>query len=239
MTAAAECLDDTTISTSAVHSFRSGLPRNLVLVTDLLLANLGTSSGMRLLPLDRAYAWYQVSSSGGWHHATPLPGARTDVQPAQRSQGSVVRQEIAELRMVSGLTWDQIARLLGVSRRSVHFWASGEPVRASHHERVQRLLAVMRQIDRGTASENRALLLSAGVDGALPFDVLADGRFEEALELMKKGPGRTRPTLTPLSPEEQLARTPPPPEQLVDASMERVHHELHGARPARACRVHK
>ncbi|NLE10841.1 MAG: helix-turn-helix domain-containing protein [Actinobacteria bacterium] len=150
-----------------------------------------------------------------------------------------MQKAIAELRGLSGLTWEQMARLLGVSRRSVHFWASGELVRASHQERVQRLLAVLRQVDRGSATENRTLLLNGCADGTLPFDVLADGRFEEALELMKSGPGRARPALSPLSPEEQLARTPLPPEQLVDASSDRVHHEVRGARPARAHRVHK
>ena len=37
---------------------------------------------------------------------------------------------IAELRRVSGLTWDQLARLVGVSRRTLHFWASGTAVMA-------------------------------------------------------------------------------------------------------------
>lgn len=239
MTRLVQCIDDTTSSTSAAGSLRSGLPWNLVLIGDPH-ANLGTSSGLRVSPMSGStYAWCHASSSGSWLCTTPLPVTPTVIRPVTRSQGSTVRQEIAELRRLSGLTWEQMARLLGVSRRSLHFWASGELVRASHQERVQRLLAVLRQVDRGSATGNRTLLLNGCADGTLPFDVLADGRFEEALQLMKRGPGRARPVLTPLSPEEQLARTPLPPEQLVDASSDRVHHEVRGARPARAHRVHK
>lgn len=237
MTALVQHIDDTTSLTTAAGSLRNGLPRNLVLLFDPS-ASLGTSSGGRVTPLNGAYVWPQASSSGDWLCA-PLPAASTAAGPVPRPQGGTVQQAIAELRSLSGLTWEQMARLLGVSRRSVHFWASGEPVRASHQERVQRLLAVLRQVDRGSATENRTLLLNACADGTLPFDILADGRFEEALELMKKGPGRTRPVLTPLSSEEQLARTPTPPEQLVDASGDRVHKQLRGARQARAHRVRK
>jgi transcriptional regulator with XRE-family HTH domain len=238
MTALVQHVDGTTISTSAVDSFRSGLPRNLVVIADPQ-ASLGTSSGGRVISLSGTYAWYQASSSSDWPCAMRLRATSATTEPVPRPQGGTVQQAIAELRSLSGLTWEQMARLLGVSRRSVHFWASGEPVRASHQERVERLLAVLRQVDRGTATENRALVLNSCADGTLPFDVLADGRFAEAIELMKKGPGRTRPVLTTLSPEDQLARTPSPPEQLVDASGDRVHKELRGARPARAHKVRK
>jgi len=202
-------------------------------------ANLGTSSGVRVVQLPGTYAWYQTSSSSDRVCATPVQAASILAEQASRPQGGTVRQEIAELRSLSGLTWEQTARLLGVTRRSVHFWASGEVVRPSHQERVHRLLAVLRQVDRGSAIENRALLLTECAGRTLPFEILAGGRFEEALELMKKGPGRTRPVLTPLSPEEQLARTPSPPGQLVDASGDRVHKELRGARRARAHKVRK
>lgn len=238
MTTLVQQIDDPTRFTSAAGPFRSGLPRSLVLLSDPY-TNLGTSSGVPVIPGRGAYAWYQASSSTDWIRGIPMRATSTVAEPVLQPQGGTVQQAIAELRRLSGLTWEQIARLLGVSRRSVHLWASGEPVRASHQERVQRLLAVLRQVDRGSATENRALLLNASADGALLFDVLADGRFEEALKLMKKGPGRTRPVLTPLSPEERLARTPSLPEQLVDASGDRVHRELRGARPVRAHKVRK
>jgi len=80
---------------------------------------------------------------------------------------------IGELRRLSGFTWDQLARLFNVSRRSLHFWASGKPMAPSNEEHLQRLLAVFRKIDRGSASANRTALLGVREDGSLPFDLLA------------------------------------------------------------------
>ena len=82
---------------------------------------------------------------------------------------------IGELRRLSGLTWDQLARLFGVSRRSVHFWASGKPMAPSNEEHLRRLLAVVRKVDRGSARANRAILLGADEDGISLFDLLAAG----------------------------------------------------------------
>ncbi|MHB0981348.1 MAG: XRE family transcriptional regulator [Thermoleophilia bacterium] len=146
---------------------------------------------------------------------------------------------LLELRRLSGLTWDQLARLFGVSRRSVHFWASGAAVSASHEEQVQRVLAVLRAVDRGSAGLNRALMLQPSLDGTLPFDELAEGRFDRALAHMGTGAGRRSISAAALSSETQSERKPPPPDQLVDALHDRVHREVHGARAARAPRVEK
>ena len=122
MTALAQHIDETT---SAAGLLRSPLPRGLVLFFDPP-ANLGTSSGVRVVQLPGTYAWYQTSSSSDRVCATPVQAASILAEQASRPQGGTVRQEIAELRSLSGLTWEQTARLLGVTRRSVHFWASGE-----------------------------------------------------------------------------------------------------------------
>ncbi|WP_419950972.1 helix-turn-helix domain-containing protein [Candidatus Palauibacter sp.] len=71
------------------------------------------------------------------------------------------RAAVSELRRISGLTWEQLAELFGVSRRSVHCWASGKPLNAANHERLMRVLDVVRDADRGTAHSTRAALLEA------------------------------------------------------------------------------
>jgi len=57
-----------------------------------------------------------------------------------------------------------------------------------NHEHLQRLLSVVRKIDRGSASANRAALLNVREDGSLLFDLLAAGDYERVLSLL--GPGR-------------------------------------------------
>ncbi len=144
---------------------------------------------------------------------------------------------IAELRLRSGLTWDQLARLLGVARRSVHFWASGKPLNAANEERVGRLLAVIRHIDRGGARETRAALLSPLDDGAVPFDLLMQEQFDLVAHRLGAGPEQVPLTLTPLSPEARAARMPPPPDARIDAYPDSVHRNVGNARPARTVKV--
>ncbi len=131
---------------------------------------------------------------------------------------------IAELRRLSGLTWEQLARLFGVSRRSLHFWASGKPLNATNGERLRRLLAALRRADRGTAHLNREMLLRDH-DGVIPVDLLAAGRYDDFIRLVGEGPRRRNITLKPLSRVAREARKPLPPEQLVGALHDRVHME--------------
>jgi DNA-binding transcriptional regulator YiaG len=129
---------------------------------------------------------------------------------------------IGALRRLTGLTWDQLARMFSVSRRSLHFWASGKPMAPSNEERLQRVLAVLRKIDRGAASANRTALLGVHEDGTIPFDLLVNGDYERALSLL--GPGDGRGVSPPkLSEEARAARTPRPPEELVGALQDRIH----------------
>jgi len=142
---------------------------------------------------------------------------------------------ISELRRLAGLTWEQLARVFGVARRSLHFWASGKPINATNEERLRRLLAVVRQADRGAADTNRAMLFRDH-DGVLPIDLLTEARFDEFLALVGTGPGRRRLELTPLSAEARAARKPPAPEELVDALHDRVHRDVGRGRAARTVR---
>lgn len=143
---------------------------------------------------------------------------------------------IGELRRLSGFTWDQLARLFNVSRRSLHFWASGKPMAPSNEEHLQRLLAVVRKIDRGSASANRAALLGVRQDGSLPFDLLAAGDYDRVLSLL--GPGEARRVAPPrLSDEARAARAPLPPEELVGALQDRIHPTSGRLLAAKAVRI--
>jgi hypothetical protein len=69
---------------------------------------------------------------GTFTQALPAIIAFQAARPQQqtRSGYSVELREpaprvIAEIRHLTGLTWEQLAQVFNVSRRSVHFWASG------------------------------------------------------------------------------------------------------------------
>jgi len=157
----------------------------------------------------------------------------TETRIGNRPQAT--RKAISELRRISGLTWDQLGQLLGVSRRSVHFWASGKPPNASNEKRLMQVLDVVRAADRGSARSTRAAMMDAS-QGTTPFDMLAAQRFEDARLILGQGRARFAPALAGLSEEAKAARRPLPPEELYDAQSERVHREPGRARAARTVR---
>ena len=108
--------------------------------------------------------------------------------------GFRTRDAIFELRRLSGLTWEELALLLSASRRSLHLWANGHPINTVNERRVRDLLMAMRELDRGTARENRALLLAPLRDSdATVGDLLRGRHFAEALKLVGRGRGRALP----------------------------------------------
>ena len=193
-------------STSAAGSMLMRQARGPVLV-GWMLAELGTSSAYALPPdtLVRAHRGVEQTTAGA-----PVLAAE------------IGRGAIAELRRVSGLTWEQLANLFNVSRRSLHFWASGKPMTAGNEEHLQRLLAVLRKIDRGSASANRAVLLSVCEGGQLPIDLLTRGEYDEFVSLVGTGETR-RSTPQRTSERARAVRAPRPPEELVGALQDRIH----------------
>jgi len=145
---------------------------------------------------------------------------------------------ISELRRRSGLTWDQIARLFGVARRSVHFWISGKALNASNEERLNRLLSVVRYIDRGSGPSTRGVLMSAQSDGVVPFDLLANGQFDQVIGRLGQGRGREVSVSAKLLKQPRPILTPSP-DRLVGALQDTVHKSHGPAKAARSVKVKK
>ncbi len=205
-------------STSASGAMKSHVVQPMLV--GCMLVGLGTSTAYAL-PMDTVLQP---------QHPVAQTTAGTPVSVSERAGAA-----IGELRRLSGFTWDQLARLFNVSRRSVHFWASGKPLTPSNEERLQRLLGVARKVDRGSASVNRAALLGVREDGSIPFDLLVDGEYERVTALLTAGElRRARPPK--LSEKVRGARVPLPPEDLVGAHQDRIHPtsgRLLAARPIR------
>lgn len=132
---------------------------------------------------------------------------------------------LLELRRISGLSWDELSRVFGVDRRSLHFWASGKRPNPVNEERLQRLLAAMRCIDRGTAAATRAVLLAPLPDGTLPYDLLCAEQFDRAVALVGEGRGRVQPVPPALSAQARAARRPRPPTDLLVGLQAALHKD--------------
>lgn len=77
---------------------------------------------------------------------------------------------VRDLRESSGLTWEQLGRLFGVSRRAVHHWSNGSRMTARHAEMVGELARLVAELPVSTPTERRDILLSPGNDGYSLFD---------------------------------------------------------------------
>ena len=211
----------------------------------------GTTSGSSatltspdVISIGGALASFDFTSSIG-----PRSWIPTEQTNSGESQGTGVDQleerpttgdAIAELRRLSGLTWEQLAQIFGVARRSLHFWASGKPLSANNEQKLYRLLGIARAIDRGSPRRNRTLLLSALPGGQIPLDLLADDHYDVVLKELSAG---TRPQALAVRPQGSdivlEARSPTSPENRVGALHDSVHAKPGGRRSRRAARLSK
>lgn len=213
---------DQATGTSSWTGIAERVPRLSVIVVSGSLAIQGTSSNEPGRLWEAPYTpevESTVSSTSG-------QGDRV-ARVVHEQTVEVTRRAVLELRRVAGLTWEQMAELLDVSRRSVHFWASGKPLNAANEARLLRILDVVRYADRGSAEATRSALLEPA-DGVTPFDLLSSERYEDAREQLGSGPGRPSRARTPLSAEARAARAPITPAQLVDAQHEPVKRHRRG-----------
>lgn len=213
----------TTTFFSPLQSIRERAPRWLIVSGSLAVA--GTSS----TEPDRSWLDLYVPQLD----ATAASTGSLAVYRARQSETS--EQAIARLRRLSGLTWDQLGELFEVSRRSVHFWASGKPLNAANEARLMRVLAVVQFADRGDPALTRAALLEP-TQGRVAFDLLVAQRFEDARHVLGEGVRHRAVANTELSAAADRARRPLRPEELAEARHERAHRDQEGGRPARTVR---
>jgi hypothetical protein len=82
------------------------------------------------------------------------------------------QNDVQWLHRESGLTWDQLGRIFGVSRRAVHLWATGGRMNASHAETLAELLAIVRTLPASNRADRRAALLAQDATGRSVLDRL-------------------------------------------------------------------
>lgn len=144
------------------------------------------------------------------------------------------RTAIHELKKLSGLTWDQLAQLFNVTRRTLHFWASGKPLNRFNEQNLHRALETIRYINRGSASINRRIL-----SNQVPFDLLVSGKYDEVKQLLGAGHAPEKQRSSGLSVEAKSLRQPPKPDELINFSQSPVKRQKRRSRPAKSTRRSK
>jgi len=101
---------------------------------------------------------------------------------------------VAWVKDHSGLTWEQLGRIFGVSRRAVHMWANGGRLNESNARRLREFAAVVRGIETGqenpTPESVRARLLEVVQDRLSIVDALRQERSSGATWGAPFGPER-------------------------------------------------
>jgi DNA-binding transcriptional regulator YiaG len=197
-------IEDTTTPRAAVSLLFAG---GLALTG--LLSGTGTTAPIAESPVRYIGGWTSTARvvGGGAIGALRLPARRAETaaptsaaaQPAAaaaETAGADRATQAAEVRWLheaSGLTWEQLGRMFGVSRRAVHLWANGGRMNAANAELLGQLVAVVRELP-GDADERRSVLLAPGTDGTSIVDQLRARNRSDARDISG----------TPFRPEELL-----------------------------------
>jgi hypothetical protein len=212
-------------NTAAAVACRYRVPGNVLQILEWPPASRGeqdTSNTVR----ERCREPYEHTGVGLVVFKRPVVAAIADALHGFRA-----RDAIFELKRLSGLTWEELAAFLSVTRRSLHLWANGGSINTLNERHVRDLLMAMRELDRGTAQENRALLLAPLQGGDVTVgDLLRSRQFGDAVTLVGRGRGRPTPSV----PRETLWK----PEKLSVADMlgtsaDRIHTDEGRALPPR------
>lgn len=171
----------------------------------------------------------------GWR-----PIERTAAAPPNRVKGSAAQsipEAVLEIRRRSGLTWEELAELFGVTRRSVHHWASGKQVSSKNDRFIRQVLDVIQRLDLGESIQTRAVLLQTRADGNTLLGLIRERRFDEAKAAVELSTRAAPPPRTPLSAAVTRARRPFAPHVLLGGSDEAVEVFQRPSRIARTLRI--
>jgi hypothetical protein len=121
----------------------------------------------------------------------PVKQARTSATPSlvvdPPPAVPAIPEAIFEMRRISGLTWDELAHVFGVTRRAIHHWANGHSLKPENIRQVHDVLHTLRIIARSSAEETRAALLAPLAAGRTPLQLLQARDFNEVLALLGAG----------------------------------------------------
>jgi len=82
-------------------------------------------------------------------------------------------KSVRSLHDRSGLTWDELAHMFGVSRRTLYNWSTGGRVSASHAQAITSVIRAIHQMDTGSPQLTRSRLLAPAEDGTTIYTRLA------------------------------------------------------------------
>lgn len=191
----------------------------------MAFSGVGTSAGMPSAPEGWCYEMPDPGTTSSWRAQRPLDdGSAVAVADLGDAASAVL-----EVRRISGLTWEQLASVLGVSRRAVHLWAAGRPLQPANEAVLRQVLTVVRLADREQPSATRRFLFgTTDASGNSIFELMQRRELDGAKALARSG-SAPMPVVVPrgtVAPQEMATRRPPTPDVLAGALEEPIHKDL-------------
>ena len=90
---------------------------------------------------------------------------------------------LRDLKAVTGLSWNRIGELCGVSRRAVYDWLEGKPIADHNLKRILTTCEVVKNLAFDSPFQVRTFLLYGGATDATPFQLLKNGTYDEFLRV--------------------------------------------------------
>jgi transcriptional regulator with XRE-family HTH domain len=116
----------------------------------------------------------EAPTSNGFAQPVPILSTRSAppmaIEPVAAAASTA--EAVLELRRLSGLTWEELAGVFDVSRRSVHHWASGNAMTAEHIQHLYIALHLVRRLTSGSSADVRGKLLAPSATGETGLDLL-------------------------------------------------------------------
>lgn len=140
--------------------------------------------------------------------------------PVSPGNTSSTARGIMAIRQLANLTWDETAKVFGVTRRTVHLWANGRHPSGDQERKLNRVLGLLRSYQNLSPSMLREKLMGSAKPGTLFFDLLCNDEFDTFQELLV-AENEPYQYLPPLSSTEGDSYSPPAPMLLLDALQDR------------------
>lgn len=143
----------------------------------LALTVVATSTGLPTALADSLAMEATPSTNSGMASSSqhsPLAGRPAGAENHE-PPATVVRSDQEELLWIkeqSGLTWEQLGRVFGVSRRAVHLWANGGRMNEANARTLRDFASTVQAVSSDSPEMTRAALMSRDADGLSSLDRL-------------------------------------------------------------------
>lgn len=138
--------------------------------------------------IPRMLSCYGLNTLTGTSYFVPENITSTEPPAPVLTISASLSSAIYDIRRLTGLTWEELAELFSVNRRSVHYWANGGALKPQHAVHVRLVLDAVRQFDRRGAAIARLTLLTSNASGTRSLDLLAERRYSDAIVLFNSTP---------------------------------------------------